>query len=525
MKTQRKIITDRPKISDKEILSLRKPFKEILKNYYSGASMFNGGFSSITTWTLGGLAVLIVGTLFYFAVNPPAEKFNSTDTGIIIYDTVSDSLKSPDNLSGRKINPPFGDYIAFESFKVRNNKKSHKLTTKNGTTIFIPRNAFEDSAGNNITSNIRIMYRDFYNPLDFFLSGIPMDYDSSGIKYTFTSAGMFEINANSEGRQLYLKKGKEIKIEFVSNMTETYNFYHYDTVANKWEFSYREGKSSKKEIEDINERLDYTYGLDVPDSVTPQEKDFMKIIRLVNAENLKVGRADNYAFPANRTMLKDTPFEGIDSLTLEIDDGQDFDENYYSVVWDSVFLQGDAGDLKLVLQKSEKKLIFDVTPCIDKTKYSEAKAKYKLSLKEEKQRIKDRENREKEIAKLNKLVDKWTLTRSISILELGIFNFDNPLYKPKFALKGADITDQNGNRLYVDRIFVTQPGSNTLWNYSFQWLYANPSMVKNIGWVVTRDKKLAIIFPENFQKISEKTTIANVYESDKGIEVLKKLLK
>ena len=79
MKTQRKIITDRPKISDKEILSLRKPFKEILKNYYTGASMFNGGFSSITTWTLGGLAVLIVGTLFYFAVNRPAEKFNNTD--------------------------------------------------------------------------------------------------------------------------------------------------------------------------------------------------------------------------------------------------------------------------------------------------------------------------------------------------------------------------------------------------------------------------------------------------------------
>jgi len=40
MKTQRKIITDRPKISDSEILSQRKPFKEILKNYYNGASGF-----------------------------------------------------------------------------------------------------------------------------------------------------------------------------------------------------------------------------------------------------------------------------------------------------------------------------------------------------------------------------------------------------------------------------------------------------------------------------------------------------
>lgn len=42
---------------------------------------------------------------------------------------------------------------------------------------------------------VKITYREFADPIDFFVSGIPMEYDSAGRKYNFESSGMCEINA------------------------------------------------------------------------------------------------------------------------------------------------------------------------------------------------------------------------------------------------------------------------------------------------------------------------------------------
>ncbi len=530
MKTQRKIITDRPLITDNEILKQRKPFKEILTNYYNQGAGTGNGFSSIAAFTTIGLTLLITGAMIYFFTNKPNETLNEMQVIAQKSDTITDSLSTIESNPERKIKPPFKEYISYEIFKIRNNNKPAKLKTKNGTVITIPKNAFTDSSGNRIKSDITIKYRDFYNPLDFFLSGIPMDYDSLGTNYTFTSAGMFEINAVSGKKQLYLKKGKKIELKFVSKYKDTYNIYYYDTINNEWNFSYPETKSSLTGIKRHNNSdsilfNDYTFSHSYRDTATNTEKDFMKIIELVNNKYLKTGKPDNYAFPADTSMLKGTAYEGIDSLMLEITDGQGFDKSYYSVLWDKVSINGDAGNLSLVLQKGDKKLNFNVIPVIDKTKYNTAKKRYELFAKEEEIRAGEQRKRNKLLRKVDKSVNEWLLTRTVSVSRLGIFNFDKPVPKPEYAMEGkGNIVDENGKKLYFDEIFITQPVKNILWNYTNKWLYSNPARLTNIGWFITRDKRLALIYPEYFHRKPDTIVVAKVYNTEEGIEALRQLL-
>ena len=82
---------------------------------------------------------------------------------------------------------------------------------------------------------VELRYREFHDAVDFFVSGIPMTYDSAGVKYQFESAGMMEMLAYQNGRQINMAKGKSINVEMASNYKGTeYNLYKLDTLHNNW---------------------------------------------------------------------------------------------------------------------------------------------------------------------------------------------------------------------------------------------------------------------------------------------------
>jgi hypothetical protein len=83
---------------------------------------------------------------------------------------------------------PFSDYVVDAS-------RGDTIMYSSGSVLLFPPDAFVDKNGNVVKGNINIKYREFSNPVDQFLSGIPMDYDSGGVKYTFESAGMCDIQA------------------------------------------------------------------------------------------------------------------------------------------------------------------------------------------------------------------------------------------------------------------------------------------------------------------------------------------
>lgn len=113
--------------------------------------------------------------------------------------------------------------------------ENQTITTTNGTTIMIPKNSLVFENGKVVKDPVTINYTPYYSLADIAMSGINMNYNSPEGSAPFSSAGMFNINANSNGQNVEVKKGSEIQIAFKSNDPEkSYNYYSYDSINKSW---------------------------------------------------------------------------------------------------------------------------------------------------------------------------------------------------------------------------------------------------------------------------------------------------
>ena len=95
------------------------------------------------------------------------------------------------------VNPPISEEVKsaqFASYQVNANQGGI-YEYESGSRLIVPAAAFADDRGNIIQGEVNIRYREYHDFVDFYLSGIPMTYDSAGVRYTFESAGMMEIYA------------------------------------------------------------------------------------------------------------------------------------------------------------------------------------------------------------------------------------------------------------------------------------------------------------------------------------------
>jgi len=84
------------------------------------------------------------------------------------------------DLVERKVNPPIPQaQKVFASYKV-DAHKGGVYEYGNGSKITVPARAFVYEDGSEVTGEVELKYREFHDFVDFFLSGIPMEYDSAG---------------------------------------------------------------------------------------------------------------------------------------------------------------------------------------------------------------------------------------------------------------------------------------------------------------------------------------------------------
>lgn len=109
------------------------------------------------------------------------------------------------------------------------------ITTQNGTTISIPKNSLVYENGKPVKEPVTINYTAYYSLADISVAGINMNYKTSETEAPFSSAGMFNLNANANGKNVELKKGSDITVAFKSTDAEqSYNYYLYDTLKRTW---------------------------------------------------------------------------------------------------------------------------------------------------------------------------------------------------------------------------------------------------------------------------------------------------
>ncbi|MBL4592595.1 MAG: hypothetical protein JKX68_02135 [Flavobacteriales bacterium] len=112
--------------------------------------------------------------------------------------------KEPATVNVKKViaQPIEGIDVPNQAFKITTEEEI-TLSFKSGTSLEIPKNAFVDANGNVIAGEVDITFREFIDPVDFLVSGIPMGYDSAGVSYNFSSAGQIEFRASQNGQEVF----------------------------------------------------------------------------------------------------------------------------------------------------------------------------------------------------------------------------------------------------------------------------------------------------------------------------------
>ena len=156
------------------------------------------------------------------------------------------------------IRPPISEYdLPFDSITF-NADSGVKIVRTNGTFINIAPNSLVDSLGEYVKGQVKLKFREFHQAEDLFRSGIPMSVDSTRRAF-LQSAGMIELRASSNGRNLDFGKGKYAEVDLANyRNTDGYSLYHLKDDQN-WAVTdtFKSGINLRKQngINEINEKL------------------------------------------------------------------------------------------------------------------------------------------------------------------------------------------------------------------------------------------------------------------------------
>lgn len=104
--------------------------------------------------------------------------------------------------------------------------------------LHLPADALVDEWGNPIDEPVKISYCPLSDPIDVYLSGVPMSYDSAGSTETFRTAGMVRLEAETySGKKVSLKRGQTMRLDMpTSQTTDDFNFYTFNEEQGGWSF-------------------------------------------------------------------------------------------------------------------------------------------------------------------------------------------------------------------------------------------------------------------------------------------------
>lgn len=387
--------------------------------------------------------------------------------------------------------------ISFETYEI-NAEIDNEIITENGTKIQLLKNSLIDAKGNLAKGNVTIQYRDYHNPLEVFLSGIPMNYDSNGVAYVFETAGMFEIRANQNNLPLSVKNNSKIDIEFVSSSNETdFNFYAFDENEGKWIY---DAENRKMEI-----------------ITTKTNSNEIKPIYKPIQQNTK-----KYAFDLAIDETKFPELADYDGTLFEVTNPDEFQPLYYNVQWDNLTLQKiSKNNFQLQLHKEDTSITLNVTPVIKAQLYQEAITKYNNKIEASKTKPRSEFDIYRGTVSYNSEMSPHTaIMRVISINDMGIYNVDKPgIFSPEKEVQELIVNNKDILKTNKNLMFYV---SNLERNFAMS-LYNKPKYYKNsntILWAVVNEHEMLLVAPNQFVTVENKKVIGNIYSIEEGLYLL-----
>lgn len=469
------------------------------------------------------------------------------------------------------INPPIKTLKPDYDKSSLNVNQGGTFSYENGSTVIVPPAAFVNGQGNLVEGAVEIHYREFHDYVDFFVSGIPMDYDSAGTRYQLESAGMVEIFATQNGERLRMNPGKSIEVKLVHDIYATdddpldFNIYRLDTEQRNWVY---EGKNKleilpaentgilsateqatqnyEKQLEKIAEeekvelkKIEATIARPVAPVPPVKANNTAHVFNLEFTDDMiEAGNAGN-DLDEQRAALRNLQKQYKNMLWQVAPDQPDFNENAASNInWVDVKIrQLNQNDYELTLIGTGNQMKVTVNPVLTGADYQQAMVDFNRSFAQYETDLADRQAKldtareailtdiadRKRMAKMNfekryetlkaegknnkasEELIKHRVVNTFTATNLGIWNCDRPL-PPWLVRLEADFKNDQKEAFNSNVAFLADQTNNTVARFyakkGTEVQYNQNS--KKLLWVVTKDNKLAVYRPEQFDDIENR---------------------
>lgn len=381
-----KINIDKTKPTQEEILAGQN-FDAVLAQYKAApGKVIKKPFWKSTGFISSVVAVAATVAIVTMVLSKNGEGISSDPEAPVIVNNDADAQpgqNTPDapvwKPTKRTIAPPLaGVNIPYAEYKV-NAKKGGTISYSSGSKITFQPNSFVDAKGAPVSGNVEVQYREMHDAVDFFLSGVPLEYDSAGATYQFESAGMLEVAAFINGEVVYLDKNKPMQVEMASAQSGTdYNLYHFDADAGNWVYEGKDVVSAIKPKDD-SKRKDSIMAILLADRQRQMNCIAQGMNKPVDAlKPLKANPSKN-RFLVDFNKQEFPEMASYANVIFEVDETKEkFDQANYNITWEKITLSRGDGEAKykLNLAKGLKKVQLDVYPVLDGEEYKTASAKY-----------------------------------------------------------------------------------------------------------------------------------------------------
>lgn len=549
---KKKININRPEISSDEILK-RKNFESVLKQH---TPMSKPLFKN--PWFFSGALVVVVAVAVatFLLKNNDAKLTNPVTADS---QTLVDSVALADFYAQEEakpcVNPPLAEINVPTTIYKVNAEKGATLEFKTGSKITIPKNSFVDGNGKLVKGDVELHYREFHDPVDFFVAGIPMTYDSAGVRYHFESAGMMEMNAYQGNEKLAVAPEKSINIALASNYSGTkYNLYKLDTAVNNWACLGKDKVVSvvPKSAENFDDKTPNSVAetpeyktIETKKETLLQEKE-VKLTALpkLSKEPLKPQEAkkNKYTFDLDVDAKEYPELAVYKDVMFEVGaENKNFNSSMYDVTWDEALIKEGADKGKnymLSLKKASKQYDLVVYPVfegknyekalavfqekftkytseLDKRKVAEAKVEqeYQAVLAKLKQQQQELERRwkEREENQFKLMSNQEKVQRLFAVNGFGIYNCDNPLAYPTGITCKAKLNGENDKRINCYNVYLVDKAKNGIFTYAKNPVVNfsfNPAS-ENILWTV-ESGVLYWLKPEQFSGIEKNVPVSAI---------------
>jgi len=319
---------DRKPVPDEEINS-HQDFGELIKSFKKQSiekarndTHFLKNKKITYSAIIAGATVLC--TVTYFSV------FKNKQTKQITHDKITTTPIHTNN-QNTKLNKPFIAppisklNVPYQKFKLKS-EQGATFKTQSNSKIIVPKNAFVNNKGENITGDVEIQFREFHNQADIIASGIQMKYDSAGILSHLESAGMIDIKGLQNNEPIFINPKKEITVELQSTQNaDKFNMYVLDTVSKNWVYLHRDnslkGLEAKKRLNEIigqNRLKGQEYTLNENKTTKAIQKQIDEIPPKIELEKVVYSKKINQLPKANEPTKPVKAIEGRQKFQLDV---------------------------------------------------------------------------------------------------------------------------------------------------------------------------------------------------------------